>query len=240
MNRPETWLTQAPDGKKFAASLGLGLLLELAALLVLVPIFAPRPPPAQVPAPIKLTIVAPPVPKPPPPTPKPPPPKPVTPPQPVAPPKPLPPPPPRVVARHIIHHVVPQRPAPPPPPPPQVVQPPPPPAPPQPPVLSQGEVDMFRLQMKAAVQAVADQVYPDSARMANETGEPKISFVYLDGVVSDIALVQSCGYPLLDAAAEQAVRIAHYPPEPADFHGQAETVIVSVIFQLTAPSVDSD
>jgi protein TonB len=228
------WLNQAPDGKKFAAALGLGLLLELAALGLMLPLLAQPPPPAQTPAPIKLTIVAPPAPKPPPPTPKPLPPKPVTPPQPVTP---LPPP--RPVAQHIIHHVVPPRPVPPP----KTVQPPPQlqaPPPPQPAAPSQGQVDLFRLEMKAAVQAVANSVYPQSAQMQHETGVPEVRFVYLDGVVSDIALAQSCGYPLLDEAAMQAVRIAHYPPEPENFNGQAETVTVSVIFQMAASTVDGD
>ncbi len=38
----------------------------------------------------------------------------------------------------------------------------------------------------------------------------------------------------------QAVRIAHYPPEPADFHGQTEQVEVLVIFQVAETSSDED
>jgi protein TonB len=237
MSTPEKWLNQAPDGKKFSAAILAGLLLEAGILLLVLPHLMKQPPPAQIPATVKITIVAPPAPKPPPPTLKPPPPKPVTPPQPVTPPKPLPPPPPRPAAHHTVHHVVPPRPLPPPP---QVIPPPvppTPPAPPQPPAISQGEVDLFRLAMRAAVQAVADQVYPSAA---HEAGEPVVSFVYHDGIVSNIALVASCGYPLLDAAAMQAVRIAHYPPEPDDFHGQAESVSVAVIFRAAASSVDGD
>ncbi len=94
--------------------------------------------------------------------------------------------------------------------------------------------------MKQAVQAVANEVYPQAAQMAHETGQPQVSFTYLDGMVSNVALVQSCGYPLLDAAAMQAVRIAHYPPAPENFHGQTVSVTVSVIFQMAAPTVDGD
>lgn len=235
MNMPDRWLGQAPDGKKFAGALLAGLLLEIAALVLILPHLAKQPPPAQVQAVVKITIVAPPAPKPPPPAPKPPPPKPVVPPQPVAPPKPLPPPPPRPAARHVLRHVEPQRPLPP-----QPVQPPAVPAPPASPplpVISQGQVDMFRLAMRAAVQAVADQVYPNGVQQG---GAPVVSFDYRDGVVSDIALMTSCGYARLDAAAMQAVRIAHYPPEPDDFHGQTESVTVTVIFHAAAPTVDGD
>ncbi len=238
MNMPDMWLNQAPDGRRFAAAIGLGLLLEVAALGLTLRLAAHQPPPAQLPSPVKITIIAPPAPKPPPPQPVPPPPQPV-PPQPVTPPRPVPPPP-RPAAHHVVRHVVPPRPVPPPP---QVVQPPQPvapPAPPRPVPPSMGEVDLFRLAMRQAVQAVANDVYPPGAANAHESGAPQISFTYLDGAVSDIAVARSSGYPLLDAAAMQAVRIAHYPPEPADFHGQAERITVAVIFQLAAPSVDAD
>ncbi len=239
MSTQQTWASPEPDGKNFLAALVLGLLLELGTFFVLLPLFTPQPPPAQVQAPVKLTIVAPPAPKPPPP-PKPIPPKPVIPPTPIIPPKPLPPPPPRPVAQHIIHHAVPPRPTPPPPPPQPVQPPPPPPTPPAPAAPSLGQVDLFRLAMKAAVQAVANQVYPQGAQAANEAGTPTVSFTYVDGMVSNVTLLHSCGYPMLDAAAEQAVRIAHYPAEPSNFHGQSVPVTVSVIFALGAPDVGSD
>jgi protein TonB len=232
MNAPETWLDPQPDGRNFAAAIGTALLIELVALAIAVPMFM-QPPPAQQPAPIKITIIAPPAPKPPPPTPKPPPPQP----QPVLP-KPLPPlpkpPPPRPMA-HTVHHLPP--PPKPLPPPPQPVAQPPVPVPPTPPVPaapSQGEVDIFRLSMKQAVQAVADQVYPQAAQMAHETGTPQITFVYQDGQVTNIALAQSSGYPLLDQAALEAARIAHYPPPPSGFAGRTYYVTVDVIFRMSA------
>jgi hypothetical protein len=45
---------------------------------------------------------------------------------------------------------------------------------------------------------------------------------------------------MLDEAAEQAVRDAHYPAEPADMQGHAESVEVDVVFRRVATNVDSD
>jgi protein TonB len=98
-------------------------------------------------------------------------------------------------------------------------------------------VDLFRLAMRAAVQSVADQVYPNGVQQG---GAPVVSFDYKNGVISNIALVTSSGFARLDAAAMQAVRIAPYPPEPDEFHGQAESVTVTVIFRAAVPSVDGD
>ena len=183
----------------------------------------------------------PPAPKPPPPAPKPPPPQPA-PPQPVTPPKPVPPPP-RPAPHHVIHHSVPPpRPAPPPPKatPPVPPAPQTPPAPPLPPAPSLGEVDQFRLAMRNAVQAVANQVYPQAAQMAHEAGQPEVNFIYTNGTVTGISLARSSGYPLLDEAAMQAARIAHYPPPPPGFAGRSYTVTVVVIFQMAAASIDQD
>lgn len=99
---------------------------------------------------------------------------------------------------------------------------------------------MFRNGMKAAVQAVADEVYPQVAQMNHETGTPEVTFSYLNGQVTDITLARSSGFPLLDAAALQAARIAKYPAPPADFAGHVYTVTVEVIFEMAAPSVDGD
>lgn len=109
-----------------------------------------------------------------------------------------------------------------------------------PPAPSLGEVDQFRSAMRGAVQGVANQVYPQAAQMAHETGAPEVSFTYCNGVVTDIALARSSGFPLLDAAAMQAARIAHYPLPPSGFAGRTYTVTVAVIFQMAAPNVDGD
>jgi protein TonB len=243
------WTNPPPDGKRFAAAMGIGLLLEVTAVLALVTVIAKPPPPSDTPTVVKLTIVAPAPPKPPTPKPKPvpPPPKPVPPPpppppQPVAPPLPLPPPPP--IARpkqHVFrHYIKPKIQTPPP-----VIQPPiqpvpPAPAPPPAPAApSAGELDIFRAAMRRAVQSVANSVYPDAAKMANEAGTPYVSFTYTDGVVTNIQLAQSSGYPLLDQAALEAARAAQYPLPPAGLP-KDYSVTVAVEFVLAAPDVDGD
>jgi protein TonB len=240
MNTPRTWLDQAPDHKNFAAAIMAGLLLELAALAVLLPILTKPPPPAQIAAPVKITIIAPPAPKPPPPAPKPPPPQPVTP-TPVAPPQPLPPPPPRPVAQHIIHHAVPPRPLPPLP---KTVQPPPlpqaPPPPPQPAPPSQGEVDLFRLAIRDAVDKAAKGIEPSAALDANETGVAEVAFTYLNGVVTNITIVSPTGFSLLNATALEAVQSAHFPVPPQAFLNRSFRWTVEVTFQPRTESVEGD
>ncbi len=255
---PQPWLDHGADNRRFLAALGIALVLEASVFLFLLPAVTHQPPPAEKQSVVKLTMLAPPappkppapkpLPKPQPPPPVPQPPKPVPPPkpQPVAPPKPPPPAPVHHSApRHIVHHQPPPRPVPPP----QVPTPPVQQAPPQPPVAPapqqpapppQGEVDQFRLAMRQAVQASANQAYPQAAQMARQSGQPVVEFTYRDGVISAITLLQSCGIPSLDAAALQAVRIAHYPPEPADFHGQTEQVQVLVIFRPAEATEDGD
>ncbi|WP_155992672.1 energy transducer TonB [Acidocella facilis] len=241
------WGGEGHSNRRFLLAIGAGLLLEAGALGLLLPAMQhQQPPPAKQPAVVKVTIQAapPPAPKPPPPVPQPP--KPVTPPPPPVPtpappppPKPVPapsvpkPPPPRPEHHVVPHHVAPPqpRPQPAPPPKPQPVTPPAPPAPALPPAPSQGEVDAFRLAMRNAVQGVANRVYPQAAQMAREGGTPEITFTYRNGVVSDIALAHSSGFPLLDQAALQAARIAHYPPPPAGFSGRVYDVTVVVIFR---------
>jgi len=241
MNSSETWLAPAQDGRRFMAAIGIGLLVELAALALLLPVMSRQPPPARQQSVVKISIQAPPqAPKPPPPAPKAPPPKPL-PPQPLTPPKPVLPPPPRPAPHHAVHHSAPPRPAPPPPP--SKAAPPVPqtsPTPPMPPAPSLGEVDQFRSAMRSAVQSVANEVYPQAAQMAHETGAPEVTFTYCNGAITGIALARSSGFPLLDQAAMQAARIAHYPPPPSGFTGRTYTVTIEVIFQMAAASVDGD
>ena len=251
MNSAGSWVAPAQENRRFMVAIGIGLLLELAALGLVLPAMR-QPPPALQQSVVKISVqqAPPPAPKPPPPAPKPPPP-----PQPVVPPKPAPlPPPPKPVpapslpappppplprpAQHVVpRHVAPPRPATPPPPKPV---PPTPPAPALPPAPSLGQVDAFRLAMRGAVQAVANEVYPQAAQMAHESGTPEVNFIYRNGAVADITLARSSGYPLLDDAAMRAARIAHYPPPPPGFAGRTYTVTVAVVFQMAAPSIDAD
>ncbi len=247
----DDWLKPEADGRRFAVAIGIGLLLELGALGLLLPSMTHEETPATTPAPVKLSIVAPaPAPTPPPPTPPKPtpvPPKPVTPPPPpplpMAPP--MPPPPPTPVAHHVTRHFVAPRPKytpPPTPVPPQPQQPvaqtPPPPA--APPAPSGGQVDAFSAAIKRALQAHANQVYPQAAQMSHETGEPQLTFTYYNGAVTGITLTRSSGFPLLDAAALEDARIAAYPPPPAGFQGRTYHITVTVTFQMAAPEIDAD
>ena len=238
-----SWLTPDTGNLRFATAMGVGLLLELAALGLLLPIMAHKETPALTPAVVKLSVITPPAPKPAPPVPVPP--KPVAQPvvQPVA--KPLPPPPkpaPHHVVRHVVRHIPVPKPLPTPP---QAVKPPPvpvpvPPQPVVPPAPSAGAVDVFSAAIKAALQAHANEVYPQSAQMAHEAGSPQLTFTYLNGVVSNIALTRSSGFPLLDAAALRDARIAHYPAPPSGFTGRTYQITVAVDFRLAAVSIDAD
>jgi protein TonB len=116
----------------------------------------------------------------------------------------------------------------------------PPPAPTAPPQPSAGEIDLFQAQMAEAVQRAATQDYPAAAQMAHENGEVEVSFVFEDGAVSNVTVIQSSGFPMLDDAATQAVRDARYPQQPPDFAGQPHQVRVSVRFHTAAADVDGD
>ena len=234
MNSP--WMDHNADNRSFATALGVGLLLELAALGLLLPLMAHKDP-LRLPSVVKLSVVAPqpPKPKPAPPPPVPVPPKPV--PQPVR--KPPPPPPPRPAVHHFVQHLpVPK------PPPPRPVVPPrpvPPPQPVAPPAPSVNAVERFSAAIKAALQEHADEVYPQAAQMAHEMGSPQLTFTYLNGLVSNIALTRSSGFPLLDSAALRDARIAQYPAPPSGFIGRTYQITVTVDFVMAAPvSMDGD
>ncbi|WP_298281029.1 energy transducer TonB, partial [Acidocella sp.] len=105
---------------------------------------------------------------------------------------------------------------------------------------SADQLGLFRQSMRDAVQAVANQVYPAAAQMAGQSGAAEVTFTYDNGQVTGIALSRSSGYPLLDQAALQAARIAHYPMPPQGFAGRVYSVTVEVIFRAAATSVDGD
>jgi protein TonB len=250
MKSTESWLDATSDGRNFAVALAAGLALEVAVLLLVLPLVSRPAPPAQVLAPVRLTIAAPPAPKPPPappkpkppvapPLPKPPPPVPVTPPLPQPPPpppaaRPAPRPMPRPAVRRVLHVQTPPSPRPSPLQPPVQAAPPPPPAPAAP---SAGQVDLFRDAVRRAVQQVANSVYPQGAQ---ESGEVEITITYLNGRALSVTLARSSGFPLLDAAALDAGRIAQYPLPPPAFANHVFPWTVTVIFQQAAPSLDGD
>ena len=231
------WIKPEADGRRFAAALGIGLLLELGALGLLLPAMSHQETPATTPSPVKLSIIAPaPAPKPPPPTPAPPkpvPPKPVTPPPPPVPTPPplpmappMPPPPPRPAEHHITRHFVAARPKYTPPPTPQPPQPQQPvaqtpPPPPVPPAPTGGEVDAFSAAIKRALQAHANQVYPQAAQagprdrrarthlhLSQRRGDRDLANALLRLSAARLRSVGGCAHRRLSAAAARVRRAA--------------------------------
>lgn len=88
--------------------------------------------------------------------------------------------------------------------------------------------DVFRSAVRDAVQAAVH--YPYAARMAHVTGKAQVSFSYIDGRVSNPAILVSSGYRMLDQAALAAVNTAAYPPPPRDLAGKPLVFLVWVRF----------
>jgi protein TonB len=76
--------------------------------------------------------------------------------------------------------------------------------------------------------------YPDSARERGEEGRGVLRFrVDRSGRVLSYAVVQSTGYPDLDAALDQMMRGAQLPAFPADMTATDVEVSVTIRFGLT-------
>ena len=242
MSSSEQWLATGPENGSFTLSLLAALAIELSVLALLLPLMARPLPPARIQAPVRLTIEAPPTPKPPAPKPQPAqpkPPKPMVqpPPQPAKSlPLPVPPPPISRPAPHrarLVHHL----------PPPNVIpiqSPEPKPAPASPPAPappSAGQIDLFREAVRNAVQRAADGVFPDGTQIG---GQAEITITYLNGRALSVSLTRGSGYPVLDAAALKAGRIAAYPAPPPAFANRVFPWTVTVIFEPAAPALDGD
>ncbi len=76
----------------------------------------------------------------------------------------------------------------------------------------------FNEQVLGAIQSAVN--YPLAARMAHMHGRTRVGFTYLDGVVSNVTVITTSGYRLLDDAAIQAVMTAHYPTPPANLRSR--------------------
>jgi periplasmic protein TonB len=75
--------------------------------------------------------------------------------------------------------------------------------------------------------------YPESARERGEEGRAVLQFVVdRSGRVLDFAVVESSGYPDLDAAVESMMRGATLPPFPADMPQTSIKVSVAIRFSL--------
>jgi protein TonB len=99
-----------------------------------------------------------------------------------------------------------------------------------------GEIARLSHAVSDAVQRNA--VMPLAARQQGRQGRAQVRFDYLDGTVDDVILAQSSASRLLDHAAVEAVRTAHYPPAPAALRSQKIPMQVWVDFELnlTAPT----
>jgi periplasmic protein TonB len=75
--------------------------------------------------------------------------------------------------------------------------------------------------------------YPETARERDEEGRAILQFaVDRSGRVLDFAIVESSGYPDLDAAVENMMRGATLPPFPADMPQASIRVTVAIRFSL--------
>lgn len=77
-------------------------------------------------------------------------------------------------------------------------------------------------------------VMPPAAIRQHRDGRAQLRFSYLDGTVDSIAVAQSSESRLLDAAAVQAVRAAHYPAPPAGLRGRRLALQVWIDFRLAS------
>ena len=90
-----------------------------------------------------------------------------------------------------------------------------PPAPPQP---DPHILATFNEQVLGAVQSAVQ--YPYAARISHMHGRTRVGFTFLDGSASNVTVLVSSGYRLLDDAAVQAVMSAHYPTPPGNLKGE--------------------
>lgn len=100
----------------------------------------------------------------------------------------------------------------------QTVQLPPTPAPTVQPAESPDVMASFDSEVRAAIETAVR--FPYAAQLMHQYGKARVAFDYRDGAVSDIRLVQSSGFPMLDPAALAAVRDAQYPPPPPEARGR--------------------
>ncbi len=73
---------------------------------------------------------------------------------------------------------------------------------------------------------------PAAAIRQHRNGRAQLRFSYLDGAVDSVAVARSSESRLLDDAAVQAVRAAHYPAPPAGLRGHRIALQVWIDFQL--------
>ena len=77
-------------------------------------------------------------------------------------------------------------------------------------------------------------VMPDAARRQRREGRARLRFVYQDGAVDGVQVVQSSESRLLDDAAVSAVRGARYPAPPGPMRGRRLDLLVWIDFKVAA------
>ena len=108
-----------------------------------------------------------------------------------------------------------------------------PPPPPPPPVAGPSDKELeFAARVKAAIQAAV--VYPMAAKQMGYRGKATVEFIYRDGAVMQIHVVQGSGLAMIDNAASAAVSAARFPAPPETLKGKDVPYRVTVMFELTA------
>lgn len=102
---------------------------------------------------------------------------------------------------------------------------------PTPPVTDSHIQARFEDKVRASVQSAMR--YPYAAKVAHIEGRSKVSFHYLDGVVTDAKITISSNYAMLDTAALAAVSNAVYPTPPKELTGKPLFFEVWVRFYQT-------
>jgi len=115
-----------------------------------------------------------------------------------------------------------------------VAVPPPPPAPPAPPPqqvdkTAEKEAD-FAARLRIAIQSAV--VYPAAARRLGYRGKARVEFIFRDGLVHQVRIIQSSSIGMLDNAALAAVNNASYPTLPESLKGKDVPYQVTVTFEL--------
>jgi protein TonB len=106
--------------------------------------------------------------------------------------------------------------------------------PPPPPLPAAGPSDKeleFAARVKAAIQAAV--VYPMAAKQMGFRGKAVVEFMYRDGAVMQIRVVQSSGMVMIDNAALAAVSAARFPTPPETLKSKDVPYRVTVMFELT-------
>jgi protein TonB len=99
-------------------------------------------------------------------------------------------------------------------------------------------LDAFR----AKVELLGNQHYPELARQRHLIGNVRLLVsLWVDGRVEKIEVLRSSGYPLLDSAAIQSVRLGEpYPPFPVAMRRDTDELQIIRTWKFTESTLTSD